>query len=349
MDTAFTSTKSLNEGNRLTILKLQKSLVTAQQELSSGRLADAGLTLGGRMGETVSLRQQLARYTTLTETNSFVSTRLDVSSTTLKALGDTAQKFISTMIASRDTEGGATVAQGEARANLTALVDSLNNTVGGEYLFAGINTSAKPVTDYYGSATSANRTAVANAFTTAFGTTQSDPANSGIPATAMQTFLDTTFSALFDDPAWSSDWSSASSTNITSRISPFETVESSANASEQAFRKLAKAYTMVADLGATTLNRDTFGVIADNASRLAGEAIQDLSSIQARLGTSAARVEAANIRMAAQNNIINSQIDNLEKVDPFEASTRVTTLMTQLETAYSLTARVQRLTILNYL
>jgi flagellar hook-associated protein 3 FlgL len=53
--------------------------------------------------------------------------------------------------------------------------------------------------------------------------------------------------------------------------------------------------------------------------------------------------------MSAQIDIINSQIDNLEQVDPFEAATRVTTLMTQLETAYSLTARVQRLTILNYL
>ena len=53
--------------------------------------------------------------------------------------------------------------------------------------------------------------------------------------------------------------------------------------------------------------------------------------------------------MTAQINIVNTQIDNLEKVDPFEASTRVTNLMTQLQTAYSLTARVQSLTILSFL
>lgn len=349
MDTAFTSTKSLNDGNRLTILKLQKRLVTAQQELASGRLADTGLTLGGRTSETVSLRQQYARLTTLKETNSFVMTRLDVSQTVLSTLSETAQKFIGTMIATRDTEGGASVAQGEAKADLVALIDGLNNTVGGEYLFAGINNTVKPLTDYYATPASAPRTAVANAFTTTFGTTQSDPANVAITGTAMQTFLDTTFSALFDDPSWSTDWSSASSINVTSRISVFETVESSANTGEQAFRKLAKAYTMVADLGAENLSRETFAKVADTASRLAGEAIQDLSGIAARLGTSAARVTAADSRMSAQIDIINSQIDNLEQVDPFEASTRVTTLMTQLETAYSLTARVQRLTILNYL
>jgi flagellar hook-associated protein 3 FlgL len=349
MDTAFTSTKSLDAGNRLTILKLQKQLVTAQQELSSGRKADIGLALGGRTSETVSLRAQYARYTTLQSTNSFVSTRLDVTQTTLASFTATAQKFIGTLIGARDTEGGATVAAGEAKADLTALIDGLNNTVGGEYLFAGINNTVKPVTDYYATAGSPGRTAVANAFTTAFGTAQSDPANDAITDTAMQNFLDTTFSALFDDPSWSTDWSSASSTNLTSRISPTETVESSANASEQAFRKLAKAYTMVADLGTENLNRAAFQTVADTASRLAGEAVQDLATIQARLGVSAARVESSNTRMAAQVNILNTQIDNLEQVDPYEASTRVTTLMTQLETAYSLTARVQRLTILNYL
>jgi flagellar hook-associated protein 3 FlgL len=77
MDTAFTSTKSLNDGNRLTILKLQKRLVTAQQELASGRLADTGLTLGGRTSETVSLRHQYARLTTIKETNTVGTTRMD--------------------------------------------------------------------------------------------------------------------------------------------------------------------------------------------------------------------------------------------------------------------------------
>jgi flagellar hook-associated protein 3 FlgL len=264
-------------------------------------------------------------------------------------LQSTAQNFVGTLLASRDAEGGATVAQGAAESGLKGLISGLNNTVGGEFLFAGINTGVKPVTDYYATPPGPNQTAVAAAFTAAFGTTQSDPANAGITGAAMQNFLDTTFSALFDDPAWSSDWSSASSQNMNSRISPSEVVQTSANASEQAFRKLAKAYTMVSDLGVQNLNREAFSVVADQASRLAGEAIQDLVGIQSRLGTAAAHVDTANQRMSAQTNILNNQIDNLEKVDPFEASTRVTNLLTQLETSYSLTARVQRLTILNYL
>jgi flagellar hook-associated protein 3 FlgL len=53
--------------------------------------------------------------------------------------------------------------------------------------------------------------------------------------------------------------------------------------------------------------------------------------------------------MEAQISILTTQINNLEVVDPFDASLRVTTLATQLETAYALTARLQNLRLVNYL
>jgi flagellar hook-associated protein 3 FlgL len=346
---SFTSTKSVNEANRNNILKLQAQLVTAQQELASGRHADVGVTLGGRTTETVSLRQQYGRFTTYIETNSTVTTRLDVTQATLKSFTDTAQKFISTLLAAKDTDVGPSVSQGEARANLIALMDGLNSTLGGQSLFGGDNSSVQPITDYYGTPTPASRTAVTSAFTAAFGTPPSDPANTGITSAAMQTFLDGSYDALFQEPAWSTNWSSASDNNLESRISSTEQIQSSTNANEDAFRGLAQAYTMVADLGVGTLNKDAFGAVVNSAVKIVTKAIQDLAGEQARLGTASARVSAANDRMTAQRNIMNTQIENLEAVDPFEASTRVTTLLTQLETSYSLTARVQKLTILNYL
>jgi len=349
MDASFTSTKSLTQATRISILKLQDRLVTAQQELASGRLADVGLTLGGRTSETVSLRQQFARFNTLIETNSTVTTRLDVTQATLTSFSDTAQKFLSTLLASRDTSNGPTVSQGDAQADLVSLMDGLNSTLGGQYLFGGINSTVQPITDYYATPTPANRQAVIDAFTTAFGTPPSDPSNTGITKAAMQTFLDGSFANQFEEPAWSSNWSAASDQNQKSRISTFEQIDTSTNANQDAFRKLAKAYTMVADLGVGTLNKDTFGAVVDSAVKIVGQAIQDLAGEQAKLGTTSARVSASNVRMSAQISIMNTQINNLESVDPFEASTRVTSLLTQLETSYSLTARVQKLTILNYL
>ena len=346
---SFTSTRSLNEATRVSMLKLQNQLVTAQKELATGRLADVGVTLGGRTSDTVSLRQQFARFTTFTETNSIVTTRLNITQATLQSFSAATAKYSSTLIASRDTVIGPTVAQGEAKANLIALMDGLNSTLGGEFLFGGINNAEKPVTNYYDTPTPANRQAVIDAFTTAFGVPPGDPATANITPAAMQSFLDGPFGDLFEDPAWSADWSSASDRNLQSRISSGEQIETSTNANELAYRTLAKSYVMLVDLGVETLSKETYAGIVDTALTLSGETIGDLAKVQARLGTSAGRVSDANDRMTSQQSIMTNEISNLEEVDPIEAAIRVNLLFTQLQAAFALTARVQNLTILNFL
>ncbi len=107
----------------------------------------------------------------------------------------------------------------------------------------------------------------------------------------MQAFLDGPFSDLFEDPAWATDWSSASDQNVKSRISPSELIETSSNANNVAIRKLAKAYAMVADLGIQNLNQAAYQTVVDTAVRIAGEAVQDLAKEQSRLGTAQERIE----------------------------------------------------------
>ena len=70
---------------------------------------------------------------------------------------------------------------------------------------------------------------------------------------------------------------------------------------------------------------------------------------QSRLGTAQERVKSANDRMSIQIDIMTNHISLLEGVDPYEASTRVSALMTQVETAYAMTARIQNLSLLKYL
>jgi flagellar hook-associated protein 3 FlgL len=351
MDTSFTSTKSFADASRLTLMKLQTRLTIAQKEVASGRYADVGLSLGSRTGHSLSLRRQLAELKGITDTNSTASTRLDSTLSTLKGMTETAQKFISTLITARNTSTGPAIAKSEAKANVIQLIDNLNSSMGGEYLFSGINSGQKPVNDYYATATSSAKQAVDTAFVMAFGAAQSDPiVTPGISETDMQTFLDGNFDSLFQPGASGWDlWSNASDENMQSRVSTNETIETSSTANLDPYRQLPKAYTMVADLGVDTLNQSAFHVVVDTAMQIVGEAIQSLSEEQSRLGTAQARVANANQRMSLQLPIITDQINAMETVDPYEASTRVTTLMTQMEVAYSLTARIQKLSILNYL
>jgi flagellar hook-associated protein 3 FlgL len=74
-----------------------------------------------------------------------------------------------------------------------------------------------------------------------------------------------------------------------------------------------------------------------------------VDSERSLLGVSEARVEQANISLGAQSSILTSSINGLEMVDEDEIATRITSLQTQLELAYTLTAQLQNMSLVNYL
>lgn len=349
MKTTFISTRAVTEATRLSLLKTQSKLAEAQKEMTTGRLADVGKSLGYRTGQTVSLRQEHTRLSSMIDINATVETRLGVTQASLKTMLEGAQEFVSQLIAARDVDIGATVIQPYAKLGLITTIDALNNAVNGAYLFSGINADVKPVAKYFQTPPAANQQAVADEFFTAFGMTQSDPGLDAVTPSDMQTFLDGAFAAMFDPAQWTSNWSSASDQKVRSRISTHELVETSVTANQEGIRKLVGAYTMMADLGVENLSKPTFQTAVDKAIQLVGEAIKDLSAVQGSLGIVQERVALANERMSIQIDILATQIGSLEGVDPYEASTRIATLTTQIETAYALTARIQRLSLLNYL
>ena len=77
MKTTFTSTSAISAATRLTMAKLQSQLADAQKEVSTGRYADVGATLGSRTRQSVSLRQEQARLQSIMDSNGPVATRLD--------------------------------------------------------------------------------------------------------------------------------------------------------------------------------------------------------------------------------------------------------------------------------
>lgn len=349
MKTTQISTQAISEATRIARTNLQVRLSDAQKEATTSRLADVGQGLGYLTGRSVSLRQDLDRLNTFKDTNAIASTRLQQTQTTLEGVADLAQEFISTLVAARASAASAEVAVADARTKLIALTSSMNNAANGAFLYSGINTDVKPLTDYFSTPTAANRAAVATEFTTAFGIAQGDPGTELITSADMKTFLDGPFSTLFDNANWTTTWSAASDQNITSRISNNELIETSANANTKSIRLLASAYTMVADLGVDKLSQDAYQAVLDKAIAVTGEAIGDLTQLRAGLGTAEERISTSNDRMSMQITIMTEHINLLEGVDPFEASARVNTLLTQVETAYALTARLQRLSLINYL
>lgn len=349
MKIGFTSTAALSNAPRLHTIKLQGDLYKAQQEMQRLRYADIGLAIGFDTGQAVTLRAERTRIDEIKSGNALAATRLDLTQTALSSMSKTASDMIGQLFGARNSTTGPAAIKESGQAALKSLSDLLNSQLNGTFLFAGINTDVKPVADYFSTPTSAPRQAVENAFTAYFGFAQSDPQAANITATQMQAFLDGDFANLFTPANWSTTWSSASDQNIKSRISNNELIDTSANANDASFRRLASAYTMLSDLNVQGLSQTAFQAVVDTATKMIGGAVKDITELQASLGVSQSRITEANDRMSIQADLIDKHIQTLEGVDPYEATTRVNALMTQIETAYAMTSRIQQLSILKYL
>jgi flagellar hook-associated protein 3 FlgL len=342
------SSFSISNALSQSILQSQTNLANAEIEVSTGHYANIDTTLGGEASQVVNLQEQNDYLTTLTGTNNIATARLSTTQSALTSLLSSAQTFLSDLVGAPNTTNSASALQSTAQSALSSLISNLNTSYNGTYLFAGINTSATPMTDYYGPS-SANQAAVNSAFSTAFGMTQSSPLVSTITGPAMQSFLNTQYPNLFQGTNWTSAWSSASDTVITNQISPSQTAATSVSANQAAFKQLASAYTMMANLGTQNLGSSAYQAVLTTATKTMTTAISDLTDLQASVGSVQSQITESNNQMSLNQTYLATQVSNLVSVNPATAAVQVTNLQTQIETAYSLTAQLQKLSLVNYL
>jgi flagellar hook-associated protein 3 FlgL len=349
MTANFVSSQFLTNSMILPITQAQSTLTTAMTEESTGQYADLGLQLGDQSGYELSLKEQVSLIQTLTSGNSLVSSNLATAQNALSAIGASAQTAMSALTVWTPSANSGATLQTTGQSALQALIASTNATSGDQYVFGGINSAVAPVADYYSTPTSAAKTAVDQAFQTAFGVLPSDLAAASISAPAMQSFLVGPFAALFSGAAWTSDWSSASSTNTSAEIAPGQTVASSTNANEPVFQDLAQAYTMLSEFGGSQLSGAAQQAVASAASSLITQGQESLTNVQAALGATQSAVTDANNSMSSQSTILQKQIDALDNIDPNATAAQINSLTNQIQMAYELTARLQQMNLAQYL
>lgn len=331
------------------VRRSQSLLADAQKEFSTGRHADMGLALGAGTGRDLLWRAKLDELRSLSDHNKLSGNRLDLVQSTLNSVRDVANTFLQTLTGTRNAADGQVTAKQAASSALRSLTALLNTSYNGQALFGGINTDVSPLAEYEVTPASTAQNATATEFFAAFGLAQSDPGVVAITGPDMQAFLDGQFDALFQPAQWQADWSSASNSNMTVRIDTGLTITAGSNANLAAFRQLAQAFTMVLDLGTSQLNHNAFEAITDAAIKLAGEGILGVGFEQARLGIAESEITTANERIGLRMTTITGGLGAMEDVDKYEAALRVTSLQTQLEASYTLTGRIGRLSILNYI
>lgn len=361
MKTSFTSTISVQTSLRQAMAKAQNDLVKANEEVTTGVHADMGVALGGATSRNIDLTRDVSRIEAQLTTNSIAEQRLDSSEEALSQLADLGQKVLDSLAALTDS----TSTLGDARATLSSALDSFtdiaNTSVTGEYLFAGTNTDVKPLTSYSdaGSPFNAAVSTELNFYLSSNGIASKEdmtPAQMDAFLSDLEskfngttTLTDPPHTGLGGQDFWSTFVSDASSTDMTTRISSTEVVSTSTNANEQGFRSFVFASVVGSEFLTDEMPEEVRSVVSAKATSAIGKAISGINDQRSAIGLSSQRVSQANDSLEAQKTIIETHLNDLQGVDAYEASTRVTSLQALLEAAYTLTSRIQQLSLVNFL
>ncbi|PSJ60703.1 flagellar hook-associated family protein [Pseudaminobacter soli (ex Li et al. 2025)] len=347
MKASSVSTAAISEAMRYSLMKTQASLVNAQKEQSTGFYADKGLVLGARSSQSVTFNRELERMKGIIDSNATASTRLSGTQAAISGIEDAAKTFLSALTIPATSDSSASTTQKIAKETLATMATLLNSSANGEYLFAGINTDVKPIGDF-SDPSSAGVTAFESAFVAHFGFSTSDPAAASITATDMDDFITNVVEPQFLGGGWS-NWSNASDQAISSRISLSETTDTSVSANNSGVQKLAMAGVMMEQLLGGNLNEDVRRSLTQRAFAIVSDAVIDFGNLRSTTGLLEKRVSDASDQLELQTGVIEKHILKTEGVDAYEAATRVSDLLSHIETAYSITARIQQLSLLKFL
>ncbi|MBP1870823.1 hypothetical protein LPJGGPFB_01023 [Ensifer adhaerens] len=350
MKTSFVSNLAIQSAMRLTIQQTQAELLKRSQEQTTGIHYDLGLTLGATTSRSLNLQRELDRMSAMKSTNAVVTQRLSASQGALETMQKAAEKVRDTLVTYKGNDGvdAMKILKTEVNGALQIFTSAANTSFNGEFLFSGINTDVKPLTEYNSVPPSAAKAAFDTALTTYMSANSLTDMSQFTPA-QMQDFISNTLEPMFTGPGWDANWSDASSQNMTSRISASEVIESSTNANTKSFRMFALASVISSELMDKNVNSQVRNTISNAAFGYAEQAIAGLNGERSSLGISESRVKKATTSLEAQQKLLNTHILDINGIDQIETATRVNTLKTQLDTSYALTSRLQQMSLLNYL
>ena len=136
-----------------------------------------------------------------------------------------------------------------------------------------------------------------------------------------------------------------------SRLSDSEVASPVVNAEEQAVRAQFSALALGALLGRNVLagNLIEQGEIASLAGERLIASNDRLVALQASIGVSEAQVDRASVEVKSQLDGLQIAKTELIEVDPYEVAIKLQNAEIQLQSIYAITARLSRLSLVEYL
>ncbi|MCJ8309379.1 MAG: flagellar hook-associated family protein [Rhizobiaceae bacterium] len=340
------STQAMFDNLRYSMSNLQRDFTDAQKEVATGQVSDAGLSIGANNGRRFNMMNDINRLQVISDTNNRTQGRLEMSITATGSINETAQSLFSTLTASVGGTSTAHLTQAAGESAIKAITGLMNTSLNGEYIFGGINSDEAPINEYENGGPKA---AIDAAFLGHFGFAATDAAAVSISGAAMTNFIDTVLNPLITGANWTSTFSNAADETITARIGLNESISGSVSGNEQGFQNVMLAAVVAAEFINENFNAEAQSAAAKAAIDKVGISTGQLAELQGLTGLLVNRTSEANERIAIQMDELTLHSDKMVAVDPYEAATRLNSLITQIETSYTLTGRIQQLSLMRYI
>ena len=348
-------------GRQAQLRDLQNNLAVLTAEMSSGRKADPARELGVGASLLYKLYDDVQQGEAIKNGTGLAGQRLTAMQTALTSVGGLMDQMSPEILKVDALKGnGYDIIASNAREMLASMTNLLNTSWNGQNLFAGTDSAAPPLADStrltdWAAARLDAAASVAGALDGAeaaalIGDFDAMFANADRDTGAGTSFYGLVYqSTSRTSMAGSSDAESDAPSLI--RIGAGETLSYNMRADNPAFKDAFKALSLLSTLDApdSKLSGEAKQALLDQAGELMRGARAQLTVAAGILGSKQQRLDkVAEIQDRAVT-AATAQINDLEGVDYYTVSDRISTLQIQLQATYSITAQLSKLSLVNYL
>jgi flagellar hook-associated protein 3 FlgL len=295
-----------------TILQLRSHANDLQAQVSTGLKSQDYAGLGASASQVANLQASVSQHQAYLDTITTVQQRIQEQSTALSTIESVAQKF-SQLLPSGAFNATPSDIQTQAKALLQELGDFLNTSDGSRYLFSGSLTNTPPFN------------AADLPSPGSLGTAVNQPVPAGYYAGN-----DTAQKAKIDD-------------NVT--------VSYGVTADNSAIENIVRVANYLANLPAGSPNSNNPADVSamNQAATLMNQGITGLQQVIGTLALQSSQIQT--VQQEHQNfiNVAQTNIQNLESVDPATAISQLNQVETNLQASYQTVAALQQLSLVNYL
>jgi len=335
MDGFGISDLSRNYALRAQNIDLNRSMVRLSEEIVSGRSSDTTLRLNAQFSFLTQIETDIVKTQARADALSEVAITAAAQQSSLERVLEASGSMFETLALFQNDASALTIdtIAERARGLLDTMVSALNANQGGRYAFSGTDVDTQPLAN-------------------------SDTLLADLAAALSGATTEADVRALADDffNLPTGGFAIGIYQGATQNLSPVnlgngETAILSTRADDAALRDMIQSVAMVA-----VVDNPAFG-IADTLQRTLVQAQTDevlnarsnVLELRAVLGFSEERIDRAATRLETERASLELARSDLLAVDPYETATVLEATRQQLETLYSITARTQNLSFVNFL